>query len=294
MKHKKNKNLIQGIALERIYRLMDLAIENWEKHSDRSIEYLKLMKKIGMRNKVKIPIEVKKLYCKKCFSLLIKGKDKEVRVKNKVLLVKCRKCGNTKKVFLKKRKENFVLGITGGIGTGKTTVLNELEKKGFNVFNTDKIAKKEMDKIKEEIKELFGKEVLTKQGIDHKKLAKIVFNNKKKLKELNELIHPLVKKKIEEEIKGIKKTALEIPLLFESGMEKLCDKVLVVYSEKEKMIERKKDKITKEELLKRISFQIPLKEKIRKADYLIENKGTIKELQHKINELEEKIKEELK
>lgn len=291
---KKNKNLIQQIALERIYRLMDLAIENWETHPKRSSDYLQLMKKIGMRNKVKIPKEVKKFYCKKCFSLLIKEKDKETRIKNKVLFIKCRNCNNTKKVFPEKRKENFVLGITGGIGTGKTTVLNELEKKGFNVLNADKLAKKEMEKIKEKIKELFGKEVLTKQGIDHKKLAEIVFNNKKKLKELNELIHPLVKEKIEKEIKGIKKTAIEIPLLFESGMEKLCDKILVVYSQKEKMIERKKDKMNKEELLKRISFHIPLQEKIRKADYLIENNKTIKELQNKINELEEKIKEEIK
>ncbi len=290
MKHK-NKSFIQEIALERIYRLMDLAIENWTKHPERSLDYLKLMKKIGMRNKVRIPKEVKKLYCKKCFSLLLEGKDKEVRVKDKVLLVKCKNCGEVKKVFPEEKKENFVLCITGGIGTGKTSVLKALEEKGFNALNADRIAKKELEKIREKISEKFGKETVSKQGVDHKNLAKIVFNNKKKLTELNELIHPLVKKKIGEEIKGVKKTAVEIPLLFESGMEKICDKVVAVYCKKEKQIKRKeKTGMKKEEVLKRIENQMKIKEKKKRADYSIENNGTLKELEEKIDKLLEEIK----
>lgn len=288
---KKNKNIIREISLERMYRLMDLAIDEWKEHPKRSLDYLKLMKKIGMRNKVRVPKELKELYCKKCLNLLLEGKDKEVRVKNKELLVKCKKCGKIKKVEGKKKKEHFVLGITGSIGTGKTTVLRELEKKGFKVLQADKIAKKEMEKRKEEIKEIFGKEMVSKKGIEHKKLANLVFNNKKKLIELNELVHPLVKKKLEKEIRGVKLVAMEIPLLFESGMENLCDKVLAVLAKKEKMIERKeKNGMKKEEIIKRIQNQLNIEEKKRRADFVLENNGTLKELQEKVSELAEKMK----
>ena len=287
---KKNKNFIRQIALERMYRLMDLAIENWEKHSERSLDYLKLMKKIGMKNKVKIPKELKKLYCKKCFSLLLTGKDKETRIKDKKLSLKCKNCGKIKEIVPEKKKENFVLGVTGTIGSGKTTVLKELEKKGFIIFEADKIAKKEMEKIKEKIQEKFGNNIATKKGIDYWKLANLVFNNKKKLEELNELVHPLVRKKLEEELKGRKFTAMEIPLLFESGMENLCDKILVVYSKKENLIERKtKQGMKKEDVLKRISVQMNLKDKKKKADLLMENDGSLKELKIKVDELMEEL-----
>jgi dephospho-CoA kinase len=285
----KNKNFIKEIALERMYRLMDLAIENWKEKPERSIHYLKLMKRIGMRNKVRIPKELKRMYCKKCFSLLLEEKHKKTRVKKKVLLVECKKCGTTKKIFPEKKKQNFVLCITGGIGTGKTTVLRELEKKGFHTLSADKIAKQELNKIKEKIKERFEGTV-TKRGIDFRKLAGIVFNNRKKLVELNELVHPLVKRKLKEEIKGEKFTAIEIPLLYEAGMKSLCDKVLVVYCSKEKQIERKLNEMTKKEVLKRISVQMPLKEKIKRADFKIENNGSLNELKEKINELTKKIK----
>ncbi len=290
---KKNKNLIKEIALERMYRLMDLAIEEWKKHSERSLDYLKLMKKIGSRNKVRIPIELKELYCKKCMSLLLEGKDKEIRVKNKKILIKCKKCGKIKEIKGKQKKEKIVLGITGRIGTGKTTVLNELKKKGFKTLNADKIAKKELEKKREKIKEKFGQEVVEKKGVQHKKLAKLVFNNKKKLKELNELIHPLVRKKIEEELKGRKFVAVEIPLLFETRMQNLCDKVLVVTAKKEKIIQRNK-KMNKKEIEKRMKNQMNSKEKKRKADFVLENNGNLKELQEKINELIKKIENELK
>lgn len=290
MKKKKNKEFIQGIALQRMYRLMDLALDEWKNHPERSKDYLQLMKKIGTRNKVRIPKELKELYCKKCLSLLLEGKDKKIRVKEKILLIECLNCKTIKKVFPEKKKESIVLGITGSIGTGKTTVLKEFEKHGFKALNADEIAKKEMEKKKEELKELFGQEIVSKQGINFSRIAKIVFNNRKKLKELNELIHPLVRKKIEEEIKGIKFSAVEIPLLFESGMHDLCDKILVVYSKKDKMVERKeKLGMQKQEILKRLKNQLPADRKKKKADYLVENNGSLKELQEKIKELAEKI-----
>ncbi|MFH1895521.1 MAG: dephospho-CoA kinase [archaeon] len=295
MKQKNNRKFIEDIALQRMYRLMDLALIEWEKHPERSLDYLKLMKKIGMRNKVKIPAELKKLYCKKCFSLLLESKDKEVRIKNKVLLVKCKNCGKIKKVFPEKKKECTVLGITGSIGTGKSTVLKEFESNGFKALNADTIAKKEMLKVKEELKEIIGIEAVSKQGIEFQKIAKIVFNNRKKLAELNELIHPLVRKKLEEEARGEKLVAIEIPLLFESGMQDLCDKILVIYSKKDKMIERKeKLGMQKEEVLKRLKNQLPAGKKKKKADFLVENNGTLKELQEKINDLSNKIKGEIK
>jgi len=292
---KKNKDFIRKIALERMYRLMDLAIQEWTKNPERSVDYLKLMKKIGMRNKVKIPSELKELYCKKCFSLLLSGKDKEVRIKNKKLLVKCRKCGKIKELKMKEKKENFVLGITGSIGSGKSEVLKILERKGFAVFDADKIAKKEMEKVKEELKERFGKEIVSKQGIEFKELAKLVFNNRKKLIELNELIHPLVRQRLEKELKGRKLVAIEIPLLFESGMENLCDKVLVVFAKKEKILERKeKQGMNKKEVEKRMQNQMKMKDKKKKADVVVENNSDLKELEQKINKLIEEILGEIK
>ncbi len=283
---KPNKNLVQKIALERIYRLMDLALAEWKTNPERSKDYLMLMKKISMRNKVKIPKEVKELYCKKCFSVLMDSADKETRIKGKIVFIKCRKCGNTKKVFPETKKEGIVFCVTGSIGTGKTTVLNELEKKGFTALNADKIAKQEMNKVKEELTELFGRNAVTKQGIDFKFIAGIAFNDRKKLMQLNELVHPLVEKKLREELKGRTKIAVEIPLLFEAGMERLCDKIIVVTAKKEKLIERKeKHGMKKEETEKRLANQFSQKEKTRKADYVIDNNGSLKELQEKINKV---------
>jgi len=100
---------------------------------------------------------------------------------------------------------------------------------------------------------------------------------------------------LEKEIRGEKLIALEIPLLFESRMHDLCDKVLVVTARKEQMIERKeKQGMKKEETEKRMQNQMNVKEKRKKADFVLENNGSLKELQEKINELTAKIKEEIK
>ncbi|MBN1941012.1 MAG: ribonuclease P [Candidatus Diapherotrites archaeon] len=94
---KKGKGFVEKIALERIYRLFELAEENMARHPERSKRYVELARKIGTRNRVRIPQELKKSFCKKCNSFL-KGKNVELEEREKMLVVKCKECGFERKI----------------------------------------------------------------------------------------------------------------------------------------------------------------------------------------------------
>jgi len=129
----------------------------------------------------------------------------------------------------------MIIGLTGGIASGKSTVSKYLAEKGFKVYDADKIAKDISEKklVQEEIIATFGDKILEEnRNIDRKKLKEIVFEDKEKLKQLNAIIHPKVidfykklKEKNTDEI-----IIFDVPLLFESGIEKFCDKILAVGS----------------------------------------------------------------
>ena len=174
-----------------------------------------------------------------------------------------------------------IIGIIGGIGSGKSTVAAEFAKLGCKVIDADKIAHELLDtkKIKEKITSLFGKYVLDSAGnIEHKRLANVVFNDPNKLKLLNETIHPLVLRSAEELIElynrqnHVKAIVLDMPLLVEVGWAERCDKLIFVDC-KEKIRAKRAEKMgfDKNQLKIRENFQISLDKKKKLADNTVEN-----------------------
>lgn len=172
-----------------------------------------------------------------------------------------------------------IIGLTGGIGSGKSTVAKYLISKGISVYIADEEAKKIMNSVDviTEIKKLFGIEVISDEGnIDRKKLAKIVFDDKDKLTKLNNVIHPKVKKHFKEWLHQHSKEKFivkEVAILFETNGNLECDKVILVTAPKEIRINRvvKRDKISEKEVLARMKHQLSEEEKIMKSDFIIHN-----------------------
>ena len=190
----------------------------------------------------------------------------------------------------------MIIGLTGGIASGKSTVSKYLAEKGFKVYDADKIAKdiSEKKSVQEEIILTFGNKILDEnRNIDRKKLKEIVFENKEKLKQLNAIIHPKVidfYRKLKE--KNTDETIIfDVPLLFESGIDKFCDKILVVISDYDVQLNRivERDNIDKELASKIIKSQISNEERIKKADIVIENNTSLEELYEKVERFCEKI-----
>lgn len=170
------------------------------------------------------------------------------------------------------------IGITGGIGSGKSTVSKILQTMGYPVFNSDDQARKILFQSKDlhdKLKENFGEEIIVNGIPDKVSLAKIVFSSKEKLKMLNELIHPLVRISFEEWILKQKSKIIikEAAILIESGVYKECDKIIVVKSPEELRIKRvmKRDSVTEEEVKMRMKNQLPSNELMKFADFVIEN-----------------------
>lgn len=188
----------------------------------------------------------------------------------------------------------MILGLTGGIGSGKSTVSKIFSSMGIKVFDADLIAKDilETEQVKEEIKEKLGKEFIEFKDntIDKELLKKEVFNNPKKLKILNKIVHPKVLdvyKKTYIKFKDKKELVIfDVPLLFEVNLEKYCDKVMVVDIDLKIQIERirNRDNIDIDLINKIIATQMSREERNMKADILIKNNGTLEELKEKIEQ----------
>ncbi len=179
-------------------------------------------------------------------------------------------------------KEKPIIGILGGVGSGKSTIAAEFAKLGCEVIDADKIAHKLLDEpvIKNKVVASFSEVVLDSTGkIDHKKLADIVFADADKLSSLNEIIHPLVLERAEELIKRVKHRnqvkaiVLDMPLLVEVGWAKRCDKLIFVECKQQLRAKRaEKMGIFSENQLKiRENFQISLDKKESIADNIIDN-----------------------
>lgn len=173
------------------------------------------------------------------------------------------------------------IGITGGIGTGKSFVSSIFKTMGVPYYDADKEAKTLMvtnASIKESLCDLFGKEVYYEDGaLNRKWLAAQVFNNEEKLHLLNSVVHPIViAAGVEWEEKQTAPYVLkEAALLFESGSYKLLDKIIVVTAPLEMRISRimARDQIDRQQVLARMKNQLPEEEKIAKADFVIINDG---------------------
>ena len=190
-------------------------------------------------------------------------------------------------------------GVTGGIASGKSTVSNLFRKYGIEIVDADKVAKEVSEKKEsiEKISNIFGKDILDSDGkIVREKLREKAFKNRELLQELNKIIHPQVmeyfKRKKEENSKD-EILIFDIPLLYEAKMEYLCDKIIVVGVDVQKQIRRVVARDgSSEELAKKIIFnQMPLDEKIKKADIVIMNDGTLDELEAKVMKIYRELKE---
>jgi len=177
--------------------------------------------------------------------------------------------------------EKQVIGILGGIGSGKSTIAAEFAKLGCKVIDADRIAHELLEEppVREKVVKLFGKAVLDSSGkIDREKLASAAFADRKMLASLNRIIHPLVLQRTQVLIEQynsqnqVKAIVLDMPLLVEVGWHKRCDKLIFVDCEKKLRLERaKKMGFDKNQVKIRENFQISLDNKASLADNTIEN-----------------------
>ena len=198
--------------------------------------------------------------------------------------------------------KKVVIGLTGGIGTGKSTVSQILKEKKFPVIDLDIISHEviKFPKVVEKIVENFGKEVLEYNNIGNwivsrEKLGRVIFGNREKRLILNSVMHPEILRIMREKILECKKENkiifVEIQLLFEVQWEKEFDYILLVSAEKETQIKRilSRDNRSKEEALSIINSQMSLDEKKKRSDYVIENDGNIQDLEKKVDDFLKKI-----
>ena len=171
-----------------------------------------------------------------------------------------------------------IIGLTGGIGSGKTMVAEYIKSLGIPVYIADDEARELMasDKIIDAVSSAFGKEVIYKGTINREKLAQLVFNNPEKLHKLNSIIHPEVKKHFDAWVESHKDSPFvfkEAAILFESGSYKYCDAIITITCPLETRLKRvmERDKTDRESVFKRIQNQWTDEQRIAKSDYVIHN-----------------------
>lgn len=205
----------------------------------------------------------------------------------------------------------MIIGLTGGIGTGKSTVSNIFRQKGIPVVDTDVIAREVIDypEVVNEIIRNFGTEILEeetqqeqgqnkfkKKKISRNKLGQIVFKDEKKVGILNSIMHPLIIKVMKEQTEKLKKDnkiiVADVPLLFEIHLEKEFDITVLVYADKETQIKRimKRDKRTLEQAEDIINSQMDIEEKKKKSNYIIYNNGDFEKLTEKTEKFLKSLK----
>lgn len=190
----------------------------------------------------------------------------------------------------------LVIGLTGGIASGKSTVSSILKEKGITVIDADIEARLAVEKGEEaydEIIAFFGEEILQKNGsINRAKLGSIIFHEEEKRLKLNSIVHPAVRKRMltkrDEAIEnGEQLVIMDIPLLFESKLTYMVDKTVLVYVDENIQLQRlmERNQLSKDEALARIQSQMPLADKIKLSDAVINNNGTIGETEARLFEI---------
>ncbi len=186
----------------------------------------------------------------------------------------------------------MIVGLTGGIASGKSTVSGFFKELGVEIVDADLVAKEisERKEIIEKIGDIFGRDIIGEDGyIIREKLRERVFKDKELVKKLNGIIHPQVIEYFQskKEENGKELIIFDIPLLYEANMEYLCDKIIVVGVSVEKQISRvmSRDGNTPELAKKIIASQMSLEEKMKRADIIIMNEGDLKELSERVLEV---------
>lgn len=185
----------------------------------------------------------------------------------------------------------FILGVTGGIATGKSTVVAVFREIGVPIVDGDLIAREIVQPGQPALKALvtaFGEEILEGNQLDRKKLGKIVFQDPAKRQTMDRLLDRYLRGAITEQIKEAAKNAplvvADIPLLYEADYAQYMDQVAVVYIPQKLQLKRlmQRDNLTEEAALQRIKSQLPIEEKRQKADFLFDNQGSQEETKQQV------------
>lgn len=176
----------------------------------------------------------------------------------------------------------MILGLTGGIATGKSLVSDYFRSRGYPVIDADQVSRQVVEVGSaglNQVADHFGSHILLETGeLDRKKLGRLIFSDSEKRKELNAILHPIIRAEIFNRLDHLKQEGhdlivLDLPLLFESGYEDHVDQVMVIHIDEDLQMERlmKRDELSREEALQRIQAQMPLEEKMKRAHILIDN-----------------------
>lgn len=188
-----------------------------------------------------------------------------------------------------------VIGLTGGIGTGKSTVSELLAVHGFKIVDADIAAREAVEKGSEgleQVRQVFGDEAIDENGeMNRKYVGEIVFNDDKMREKLNQIIHPIVRDLMERQKEAYLKDGfnviMDIPLLFENNLQDSVDETWLVYASESIQVERlmERNDLTQEEAKARVYSQISIDKKRRMADRVIDNRGTLLELKQNLEAL---------
>lgn len=195
----------------------------------------------------------------------------------------------------------ILIGLTGGIASGKSTVAGMLEEKGAYLIDADRLAKEAVEPEQpawQEIVNWLGEDILLPdKNLNREKLANLVFNDKRMLEKLNKIVHPWVGSRFIEKAEEIKEAdpggviIYDIPLLIEAGLQKTVDLVLLVYVPREVQVERliRRDGLSAADAARRLRAQMPLEEKKKYAHTVIDNSGSLAETARQVDSFWEKM-----
>lgn len=203
------------------------------------------------------------------------------------------------------RMKKILIGLTGGIASGKSTLLRHFKKYPFvKTFDSDKICHQlyNIKKIREKVIKTFGKDVISDGGINRKKLGEIIFNDFNKRKQLEKIIHPFVINEMLAEIKKFKKDKnkrifiADVPLLFEVGLKSIFDKTILAYTPVRVQVQRllKRNGLTKEQAIKRIKSQLPWSYKLKQSDFSVNMMLSTRKISEKVKKIISLLENHLK
>ncbi len=189
----------------------------------------------------------------------------------------------------------ILVGLTGGIGSGKSTVINYFKELGITCYQADDEAKKLMNSDKgliKKIKNSFGDSIYINSKLDRKKLSAIVFTDKQKLELLNSIVHPYVNRHFDNYCKGLEDIYIikEVAIIFEIGTQNKFDKIILVRAPKEDRVKRiiNRDKCNRQDAINRINNQIADDDKIDQCDFIIDNIN-LEEMSNKVLKIHNSI-----
>lgn len=196
-----------------------------------------------------------------------------------------------------------VIGLTGGIASGKSTISNIFKEVGWPVIDADQTARQVVMPGSlglAQIVSRFGSQVLQPDGtLDRAALGSMVFDDPQNLSDLDQIEHPLIMAAIDKQLAGFKKqglpvVVLDVPLLFETGMDQECDLTVLAVVDRKTQLERlmKRDHCSKAAALKRINAQMPLEEKMQRADVTIDNNGSLAQTRLQVAKLVKRVSQQ--